>query len=1748
LTSIFRFYLWIYDICKLFNLRMNFFNKHITLLIVVITTFFLSSIELKAQWKLDVNGTVKNEDTKKRFEGVTITIKRNGTVWKTITSPSTGEFTLELPPDAIYLVEFSKPGFTTKKVEFSTKNVPPDDAKYGFEFPMEMNLFEEVEGLDVSILNQPIAKIAFNPSTGYMDYDPSYTKSIQKELEKLKKEQEEKRKQQEAERKEKAKEYATIIASADKLFSAKSWAEAKPLYEQAAKLLPSEDYPGAQLKLIATNMASAEEANKKYTTAIERADAAFKERNWEKATMEYNAASSHKPTEAYPKNKIKEIETIVANEKKVAKEYNDLLVTADAFFINKEYEKAKVDFQKASALKDYEKYPKDKLKEIEGLLAELAKKEAAEKALNEKYQGLITAADKALEAKSYQEAKGKYNEAATVKPTEKYPKDKLKEIEGLLAELAKKEAADKALNEKYQGLITAADKALGAKSYEEAKGKYNEAATVKPAEQYPKDKLKEIEGLLADLAKKEAEEKALNEKYQGLITAADKALGTKSYEEAKGKYNEAAGLKPTEKYPKDKLKEIEAILGELAKKEAAEKALNEKYQGLITAADKALEAKSYQEAKGKYNEAATVKPAEQYPKDKLKEIEGLLTELAKNEAADKALNEKYQGLITAADKALGTKSYEEAKVKYNEASGVKPTEQYPKDKLKEIETILGELANKEAAEKALNAKYQGLIVAADKALGAKSYEDAKGKYNEAAELKPTEKYPKDKLKEIDGILAELAKKKAEEEASKMAEKDREEKYQQLIAAGDKALNNKSFDEAKNSYNEALGVKPAEKYPKDKLKEIEGLLAELAKKKAEEEAALKAEKERNEKYQGLIILADKALGAKSYQEAKGKYNEALAVKATEQYPKDKIKEIEAILNELSSKEEQEKALNAKYQGLIASADKALGAKSYEDAKGKYNEALGLRPEEKYPKDKLKEIENILAEIAKKQNESELEKEAERKKKEYYQAVIAQADAEYYADNFDKAVKKYQEALTIYTNEQYPKNQLKAIEEAKSKKQNEQALNDKYNAIILEADKGFNSETYDLAKVKYNEALKVKPSESYPKNRLDEIERILIELAKKEEISVTLNAQDQKKKEYDSFIGLADKQFADKTYDQAKSFYQKALSVMPSEEYPKNKIDEINKILAEIAEKERKEKSESLAMKAKREKYEKLIFEGDKNFMLDNYDNASNTYKEALMLFENEQYPKDQLVKIEAAIQRKKEEKEAENIAVTKKPLQQGERAKIDDKREREIEARFAKMIQEKEKSKNDSLNWYKENYAKQQEILVSSSIDKTNKAQQDILATVEQIEKDKKEGDKYRMINHEKLEKEKTYYKEFETDLVKESIDKTNKAQQEIIATVEKIEKEKQEGDNIYIENNKNLQEDISKFNQSEKERIKNADDRRNVANSDVVAQQKDINKYNEINEPRYEKKVEELSVYKEEIKENHIIMVENADNRREKNRILSEDIKVKIASDNAASEQKQNEKKQDVKQFAIDLRTQEEIRIKGAVQRVADNRRFLEKLADQIALRELQQAKNYKLNAEKVAAQTEVYMKLQQERHEAETKQNAKAKEALLNYQKQLAEKQVENKQNADKIRTKNEEENKIYKSKLNVPTEEQTQSSIKAAKRLKEEKQFYADYGSKLKSNQIERSTKADAEKNDVYVGEKKSSSNINEFEKKYPQGITEEEKETGNAIVLTRIKVTDDHVDVYEKIFYKWGGIFYTKNGDSISQNIWDNESIEK
>jgi len=61
----------------------------------------------------------------------------------------------------------------------------------------------------------------------------------------------------------------------------------------------------------------------------------------------------------------------------------------------------------------------------------------------------------------------------------------------------------------------------------------------------------------------------------------------------------------------------------------------------------------------------------------------------------------------------------------------------------------------------------------------------------------------------------------------------------------------------------------------------------------------------------------------------------------------------------------------------------------------------------------------------------------------------------------------------------------------------AVQDSYNALIVQGDGHFDAQDYDDAKVKYQDALKQKPNESYPKQRLEEIEYLSDKLEQKED---------------------------------------------------------------------------------------------------------------------------------------------------------------------------------------------------------------------------------------------------------------------------------------------------------------------------------------------------------------------------------------------------------------------------------------------------------------------------------------------------------------------------------------------------------------------------------------------------------------------------------------------------------------------------
>ena len=361
------------------------------------------------------------------------------------------------------------------------------------------------------------------------------------------------------------------------------------------------------------------------------------------------------------------------------------------------------------------------------------------------------------------------------------------------------------LDKQYKDQISKADKFFSQKNYTSARSAYSDASSLKSSEQYPKNKIAEIDKLLADLAsQKSSAEK--DQQYKDAVAKADKFYAAKDYPNAKSEYNNALGVKPAEVYPKNKIAEIDKLVSAAA----SQKEADEKYKAAIAKADNAFASKDYTAARTSYTEASAIKPVEQYPKQKLAELDVLL----KNQSAAE-LNKKYNDALSKGAKDLAAKDYATAKSDYQAASGIKPTEQFPKDKIAEIDKLLKAQADKQSAGQAADKDYLAAISRGDAAFKENSFANAKAAYNEALTYKPNEQYPKSKLSEI----AQMEKARGQAQG----EKDLQQKYSLAITKGDNAFGKKDYYSAKHAYEEALTYQPAEKYPKDRIKQIADIL-------------------------------------------------------------------------------------------------------------------------------------------------------------------------------------------------------------------------------------------------------------------------------------------------------------------------------------------------------------------------------------------------------------------------------------------------------------------------------------------------------------------------------------------------------------------------------------------------------------------------------------------------------------------------------------------------------------------------------------------------------------------------------------------------------------------------------------------------------------------------------------------------------------------------------------------------------------
>lgn len=1020
--------------------------------------------------------------------------------------------------------------------------------------------------------------------------------------------------------------YEKILAEGDEAYMNRDFALAKIKYEQSLKIKPGESYPKSMLERVSEGMAEMKNAKENYQSTIVSADQLYQSKDFEAALLAYQNAVRILPSEKYPAEQIKKINITLEQKQKIDEDYQLAISTGDQLLAAQKLTEARTQFQKANDLKPTESYPKQKIEEI--ALQLLALKDAER---DKQYNDAITLGDKNLSEMKYQEAILAYTEAKNIKPEEDHPSSKIQEINNIIQN-------QKATQSAYENTIVEADKLFTNKQYEEAKNTYAKAQTLKPGEPYPASQITKADALIA-------EEARIEKYYNNAVVEADKLFSEEKFKDAIAKYTLASNFKPENPYPKDQISLIEARLNEIQSKE-------EQYTVLIAEGDQFFDKDELESASSAYTKALNLKPGEKHPGERIEKITKTLEERRKKRAyytqivehADglfdggdyeqalpayteanslfpkeihpierierinkimeerKALEENYARYIEEGDQNFGQKSYQPALNAYQQAKALKPEETYPRNQIALIEKAM-------EAEKALLDNYEQAIAAADEFMAVNKLAEARKEYTKALTLKQNELYPEEQIKKIDTRLAQAEQlekdyKAAIDEADKffkekklsealnkyniastlktesqypkdqiafiearLAEmRSKDEQYAAHIAEGDRLFDNSELEAAATSYNKALEVNPEAKYPGERIKSITKTQEELRKKRAD--------------FLKLIENADQLFEAANYQQSLAIYTEAKELFPNETHPHERIERINKIM-------EDRKALEENYARYTKEGDQNFEQKNLGEALNAYQQAKALKPEENYPKNQIALIEKAL--------------EAEKELLNNYQRLVVNADEMFNTGNLNEAVTKYAEAKKIKPDEAYPGEQIERINTLLAQ---QKEIEGNYARSIEDGNRLFAAKDYQAARIKYTEAAGLKPMESYPAEKIAEIQTLL-------------SALEQIDNQYNTAISLGDEKLIMNLLDEATTAYQQAKRIKPQEIYPAKQLEIIQ---------QKREKEKTLAFN-----YENAISKGDAMYQEKDFASALAAYKQALEYKPGAEHPSNRVQEITSIFQ-------------------------------------------------------------------------------------------------------------------------------------------------------------------------------------------------------------------------------------------------------------------------------------------------------------------------------------------------------------------------------------------------------------------------------------------------------------------------------------------------------------------------------------
>lgn len=1198
--------------------------------------FSVFSLSLFGQSSVQINVITTDMATKKKESGVTMTVYNGSSIVKTEVSPKNGNIDVMIPAGPTYKVVFKKAGKVSRFFMLNSSGIDPELIQ-GSEAPFvygEISMFDAVPGADFSYVeNTPFTTFKFDGKSARLAFDQAAASRMSQKIDQLLTSAERQSQNNEVQYQAKMKEGEALasqnkyqdaitkfeqalmfkkadkiaikrIDDMDKLLTAnqvdvvngtalqdgfdvlkqqaealkakKQYQAAIDKYEEALTKKRGDQYCLDEIERLEKVIKAEKEAREneaKYQTSMTLGNQMFNQKSYPTALKYFIEALDAKPNDPTATQKKSQIEKLLEDQKQMAAKktkYNQLIGEADELYNNKNWEQSKAKYQEALAIENASTYAQGRIKDLDLKIVEAQK----EKEKQAQIASLITSGNSLFSQSKWEESKAKFLAVQQLDAVNETAKTQIAAIDAKLAQIKSDVEAQK----KFTDLVAAGDKAFGLKDFASALTHYQDALEVKkdPAVTLKVENVQKELTKLANAAEKK-------KKYEETIKVADAFLIQNDLLNAKTKYQEALQIDNTQQYPKDKIISIDKQLQQQALLAETEKQFND----LIAQAQTAFDTQKYDVAKSKYQQAQLLKPTSSIPEKKIQEIDAILKQ---NE-----VKQQVESLLADGDKKINAKDFSGAIETYKKVLKLDPkneraftqiaaSEKAILDKKKQEEDILAQKEQEEAKAKRA-ADYAAGIKQGDELKSQSKYKESITAYEAAKAFTDDPKEINDKISAINNLIAEAQK--------LAANKALHERYLMAFNKGVDLQSNEKYQEAINAFKTAKNIDPSQVDPDTKIAEIQKVVDELA---ARQNSARKVE--------SLLATGDEMVKSAKYADAIAKYNEAKTLDAGNTSIVDKIKNAEELQKQSimaqSQKEKHDNYLKAFQQGMDN-----MGAEKYQEAILSFKKAQAFEPENQEPKQKIDQLNKLMAQLLAQKQEAEVTKT--------YNDKIQQGELAISTKKWEDALNAFQKASNIKPSEVYPKKKIEEVKgqiELEKLQQSNLEKEAAYSLSLKNGDDNFQLQKYDLALNDYQKAQKIKNTK--------EVQDKILQTEKAIQNNSKQLAKEQAQKEYDKWIQEARTSESKNDLKTALQNYTYASSLKPEESEPKAKIAELNQRLALAASQAEKDQKYSLSMKI-----------GDDSFNAGNFNDAIKSYKEALT-YKEVQEAKDKIKTAEAKL--------------------------------------------------------------------------------------------------------------------------------------------------------------------------------------------------------------------------------------------------------------------------------------------------------------------------------------------------------------------------------------------------------------------------------------------------------------------------------------------------------------------------------------